>query len=272
MKWFRWYHEGIRDEKLLGLSYEHRWLWTVILTLASESPIRGYLYFSKDLPFDAERIARQAYLPIEVTEQGIELMKQLKMLDVVDGVLHVTNWEKRQFASDSSADRTRRYRQRLKESEGARDVTVTPSDIQITDIYDTPPYIPPQGGECAKPSSRGKREYTPDFEEFWSIYPRKVNKVGAFKKWRARLKEKGGPTKEQLIQAARNYADYCHKRGTEEEFILHAATFLGPQERWKDFLEPVKVSAIDSTPRTYTGRPSDVALLRRQMREAGELG
>ena len=282
MKWFRWWHEGTDDWKLKRLSYEHRWLWIVLLTFASESRKRGYLYINEYLPCTISEIASRAGLSEETVKQGIELMLRKEygpMLEYDEnGALHIRNWDKRQFASDSSAERTRRYRERLKQCDAecdvARDVTgdsiVTPPDIQIT--YNTPPYIPPTGEEHQKAPSRGKKSYTPEFEEFWKVYPRKIAKRAAFDKWQARLKEKGGPTQEELMQAARNYRDYCEKKGTEEQFIMYASTFLGPRERWKDFLEPVKVSAKDSTPRTYTDRPSDVALLRRQMREAGEIG
>jgi len=85
-----------------------------------------------------------------------------------------------------------------------------------------PPYNPPYSGE---------------FEEFWNIYPRKTNKRGAFKCWQARLREKidGKPavTASQLMAYTANYAEAV--RGKEEQFILHASTFLGPNHRYRDY-------------------------------------
>jgi uncharacterized protein YdaU (DUF1376 family) len=66
------------------------------------------------------------------------------------------------------------------------------------------------------------------FEEFWKVYPRKVNKVGARKSWAAAAKK---VTSEKLVDAAAGYAKAC--MGKEEKFILHAATWLN-QERWDD--------------------------------------
>ncbi|MEW5953259.1 MAG: replication protein [Bacillota bacterium] len=69
-------------------------------------------------------------------------------------------------------------------------------------------------------------EYTLDFLRFWAAYPRKNDKRKAFRCWQARLKE--GLAASDLLAAAENYAAYCKKHGTEERYVKHAATFLGP--------------------------------------------
>ena len=47
------------------------------------------------------------------------------------------------------------------------------------------------------------------------------------------LFKKGIPY-EQLLDATLNYATV--RAGKEPEFTMHAATFYGPSERWRDFL------------------------------------
>lgn len=338
VKWFRWWHDGTTDPKLLRLSFQHRWLWIAILTLASESPIRGSLYVTPYMPCALEDVARKAGLSPAVTKAGIDLMmrKEFGMLELDEnGAWRVVNWHKRQPSSGTSTERVRKYRERVKatgatltgytkyrdylmQRDGGacvycgatenlcidhmvpvqlggdddpmnlamackacnsgksgrtpemagyqftnkateviyranllrlqqRDVTVseTPSDnrVQITDteIYNTP----------LNPPKRGKEEYSADFEEFWSVYPRKVNKKGAYAKWRATLRKDDAPTKQQLIECAKRYAAECKRKGTEQQYILHAATFLGPQERWRDYMEdkPGLVEELRPTPR-----------------------
>ena len=75
------------------------------------------------------------------------------------------------------------------------------------------------------------------FDEFWSIYPRKIAKAVARKAW-ARL------TDEQQLMAAKainTHCEYWRAKETELEFIPHPATWLN-QERWEDELviEPKK--------------------------------
>lgn len=76
-----------------------------------------------------------------------------------------------------------------------------------------------------------------EFEEWWLAYPRKVAKKRALKCWVARRKE--GVGLEQLVRAGTNYATACAPRIAkgEVEFVMHGSTFLGPDERWRDYLE-----------------------------------
>lgn len=83
----------------------------------------------------------------------------------------------------------------------------------------------------------GKDGYTQEFEEFWKHYPRKIEKKRAFRAWKARLKE--GIKAETLIQACKNYAIYCAKQHTEERYIKHASTFLGPDKPFEEYVNGI---------------------------------
>jgi hypothetical protein len=77
------------------------------------------------------------------------------------------------------------------------------------------------------------------FDEFWSLYPRKIAKAVARKAWQ-RL------SAEQQLMAAKAIDAHCQywsAKETELEFIPHPATWLN-QERWEDELviEPKKQS------------------------------
>ncbi|MGF9909529.1 replication protein [Brevibacillus porteri] len=76
--------------------------------------------------------------------------------------------------------------------------------------------------------------YSEEFERFWLAYPRKIGKKEAFKNWNTRLKAKVDP--ETLIQAAKNYAEACKQRGTAPEYIMHASTFLGTNDKYVDYI------------------------------------
>jgi len=80
-------------------------------------------------------------------------------------------------------------------------------------------------------SARQEIAYTDDFLKFWSEYPRKIGKQVAFESYRRVVPEYPS---EDVISAAREYADYCEKEKKEETFILHPSTFLN-KGRWKDY-------------------------------------
>ena len=83
-------------------------------------------------------------------------------------------------------------------------------------------------------AGRGRSDYTPEFEEFWLVYPRPVEKLGAFRVWKARLKDKVNP--EDLLKAAKAYGAECKRDRKEQRHIKHASTFLGPTRPYEDYL------------------------------------
>ena len=75
---------------------------------------------------------------------------------------------------------------------------------------------------------------TAKFDLFWKAYPKRINKAGAIKKWNTTLTA-GETDPDQLILCAEKYSMIV--KGKEDKYILHPATFLGPDRRWKDYLD-----------------------------------
>jgi len=78
--------------------------------------------------------------------------------------------------------------------------------------------------------------YPADFEEIWAAYPRREggnSKRDAFKAFRARLRE--GVAAADLLDGVRRYAAFVRAKGIEgSSFVMQAATFLGPGERFRE--------------------------------------
>lgn len=94
----------------------------------------------------------------------------------------------------------------------------------------------PPSPDGPKPRTKPS-EYTPEFEAFWSAYPRRVNKGGAWLMYRRLI---GREDESRIIAAAEHAATYY--ADTDEQYVPHASTFLGPQQRWREFADaaPVK--------------------------------
>lgn len=80
--------------------------------------------------------------------------------------------------------------------------------------------------------------YSSEFEEFWESFPKKVNKPLAYRNWNARISE--GREATQLITASKIYARSISREGKESKFTLHPSTFLGPGERWLEWIREEK--------------------------------
>lgn len=78
------------------------------------------------------------------------------------------------------------------------------------------------------------KTYTCAFEALWKAYPRKKEKAGAYKCYKARLAD--GFSEDELETAVKRYAAECQRQKTEQKYIKLAATFLGPSTPFTDYL------------------------------------
>lgn len=161
--------------------------------------------------------------------------------------------------SSGSAHDTVSPKEKVPQCHGGH-VTVAQQEQVYLNIRPKPPIIPPTEPDVEKPQAQEEQlelspekptekpkrasrktaeEYTPEFEAFWAAYPTYGRrKKAAFDAWRRLLRLKAA-TPAVLIHAARRYADMCRATCKEEQYTLHAASFLGPvKEAWKDYIGP----------------------------------
>lgn len=114
MAWLRLYDDIIDDPKMDHLSEAQRWLWVTVLCLANRSPIRGRLLLVTDdshsVPLPLRTLVKKSGMTLPEVEVTLSLFEGLKMMHRDKGVWCVSNWDKRQFTSDISTERTRRHR------------------------------------------------------------------------------------------------------------------------------------------------------------------
>ena len=115
-----------------------------------------------------------------------------------------------------------------KSDEGSKEINTVSNPIEVTPSLLSVPTTPTT-----------RKPYSAEFDRAWSAYPRKVNKAGAFKAFTASVRKGANPT--DLIEAATNYA--ITRKGEPENYTMHASTFFGPHERWRE-------SLIGATPNT----------------------
>jgi len=97
--------------------------------------------------------------------------------------------------------------------------------------------------EQPKPPKRRRKRivYSESFEEVWAAYPNRVAKADASKAYQLTLAEPN-VNEQDLLASVFKYAESVE--GKEKQFILHASTFFGPGERWKDYLELIEEEKI----------------------------
>ena len=207
-QWFRLYSEFMHDPKVQIMSEQDQRRLVMLLCMkcnADETLHDKYVTFMLRISAPEWEQTKSVFI-----ESGF-----------IDSENNILNWDKRQFVSDSSAERVKRHKDKKKQ-DGVTpcNVTVTPPE-QIQNRYRT-------DTEQKKPSS----EYSEEFEVAWSEYPSRpgASKKDAFKASKARLK--AGVNTQSLIAGVIRYAKYRKTQGTEAQYIKQPVTFFGPNEHY----------------------------------------
>ena len=97
----------------------------------------------------------------------------------------------------------------------------------------------------------------PAFAQFWAAYPpRRPNPRAEAEAEFARA-VRAGVAAQDLVQAAGAYAALCRSKGTAEDFIVHASTFIR-KGRWRDHVgEDAQLATPAPAPKPPVEVPAD---------------
>ncbi len=179
----------------------------------------GRLMYRGIIPYTPDILATLTGHQVGTVEKALQIFEKLGLIEMLDnGAIYLMDIQNFIGQSSTEADRQREYYNRVKAEKE-----------MIEESVDELPALPEEPR-----SNKAISSYTTDFEEFWSIYPRKADKAQAYKKYNARIKD--GFSHEQLCEAARNYASRCRRDRTEDKYIKHGKTFLGEATPFLDYL------------------------------------
>ena len=193
------------------------------------------------IPYTPEVLATLVGHHVGIVEKALEIFKNLELIEILDnGAIYMMDIQNYIGKASTEADRQREYYNRVKEERALLQVLDNGTELMAQS----------QGTESVgKPEGKSNKaisNYSTDFEKFWDAYPRKADKAQAYKKYMARLKD--GFAHEQLLEAAKNYAEQCKRDRTEDKYIKHGKTFLGESTSFLDYLpKDAPAAYMDST-------------------------
>lgn len=109
-------------------------IWLQILCLAGSLNENGLMYFSKDIPFTDEMLATEFDRPISTIRLALATFEKFKMIEIVDDVLLVSNWEKYQSADklEKIREQNKLRQQRFREKQKQLSQSNVTETLQIT--------------------------------------------------------------------------------------------------------------------------------------------
>lgn len=124
MPWLRLYADIVDNEKLRLLAFEDRWHFVAIMCLKQQ----GIIDDNPDL------LERKIAVKLGVQLRELdEIKRRLQEVDLIKDDWTPKGWDKKQFKSDSSAERVRKYREKKKKKEGNGDETLQKRESNAVD-------------------------------------------------------------------------------------------------------------------------------------------
>lgn len=264
MYWYKAHVSAGSDQKLLFIAKETRQMYATILGVWHLILIFGCEHDGSLKEVNYKILCMMSGIEFSIFEEIISLMKELKMIDNEK----IINWNERQNISDSGAERTRRYREKLKKNNNltcdSQDECDASSHRDVTQCHACDAVTSRDGIDKSRVDKNkidkrrednnnisvtvkkmtsnkinDNEKYTPAFEEFWALYPKRAggdSKPAAFRNWKARLKE--GVAPHDLLGAAERYSNYCFNMDRlNTEYVRKAANFLGRDKHYEESWE-----------------------------------
>lgn len=71
-------------------------VWVKLMCLAGNINDSGFVYFTKEIPYTDQMLAAQFNRPLTTVQLALRTFEQFEMIEVIDNVLRISNWEKYQ--------------------------------------------------------------------------------------------------------------------------------------------------------------------------------
>lgn len=117
-------------------------IWMKLLCLAGNINDMGYVYFTKEIPYTEQMLATQFNKPLATVQLALRTFEQFRMIEVIEDILHISNWEKYQSVDrlneireyNRLAKQKSRAKQKQKLLEDVNDMSMTSQRCHDTDI------------------------------------------------------------------------------------------------------------------------------------------
>lgn len=208
----------------------------------------GNLRFSESVPYNEEMLATITNTDIDVTRSAVKIFVELGMMEVLDdGTIYMTEVRK---MIGSETDWARQKRIQRGDSDGGWTFSTS-----------CPPTVHQLSGTCPpekekekdkelerekekKKIKKEKEKKSADaddaaFNQFWELYPRKVGKGEARRKFAKVIKQ---VNLEVILAAVKRQRESRQWSKDNGQFVPYPATWLN-QERWED---EVDFGTVDS--------------------------
>lgn len=112
-------------------------IWLKLLCLAGNINDGGLIYLTKEIPYTEQMLAAQFEVPLQVMQLSLNTFERFEMIDIIDNILFISNWERYQNIEGMERireqNKLRKRRQREREKLLIEDSHVMSRDSHATE-------------------------------------------------------------------------------------------------------------------------------------------
>lgn len=214
-------------------------VWFKLLCLAGQINESGYLVFSKEIPYTEQLLSTEFRKPLNIIQLALKTFVNFHMIDIIDDVIKVSNWEKYQNVErleelkEQNRERQQRFRDR-KKLENNSNVTLT------LPLRDSTVTVTEQNKNKNKNKNNNKSAIEEElFEKLWKLYPRKMGKGSVSKKSKEAISKIG---EERMISAINRFKDDMERQNRPTDMYPYGSTFFN--SGYLDYLDEEKPKEV----------------------------
>ena len=107
-------------------------IWMKLLCLAGQTNDNGMVYFTKDIPYTEQMLSQQFNRPLTTIQMALKTFEQFGMVELVDNILHISNWEKYQNIDGMEKIREQNRLRKQRQRERQKLLTDMSQDSHVT--------------------------------------------------------------------------------------------------------------------------------------------
>ena len=197
-------------------------IWFKLLCMAGRSNNNGIFVMANDIPYTDEMLSTVFERPLNTVRLAISTFEAYGMIDIIDDIIMLVNWEKHQ--NIEGLDRIREQNRIRKQRERERKkllLTDKNQEEQTSHVKSRDSHATEERRKKKEERLKNSINTSNFFEEIWKLYPKKKGKAGVSDKQKQCLFEIGINEMKRCIE--RYKADTAD---IDSRYIMYGSTFF----------------------------------------------
>ena len=197
-------------------------IWFKLLCMAGRSNNNGIFVMANDIPYTDEMLSAVFERPLNTVRLAISTFEAYGMIDIIDDIIMLVNWEKHQ--NIEGLDRIREQNRIRKQRERERKkllLTDKNQEEQTSHVKSRDSHATEERRKKKEERLKNSINTSNFFEEIWKLYPKKKGKAGVSDKQKQCLFEIGINEMKRCIE--RYKADTAD---IDSRYIMYGSTFF----------------------------------------------